>query len=383
MRPCSARTWIEISASALRANLMLAEHVAAPIRIIPTIKANAYGHGQTLVAEILKDTSVPFLAVDSFEEACEVQKAAPEKRVLILGYVPFDLLKDAVARGFSLVCSKEETLQGLANVATPEHPAKIHLEIETGLYRQGVDIEALDSLLTLLKRVGSHVILEGVCTHFSNVEDLEKENEYPALQEDRFARAIEIIETAGFSPEWRHIACSAAIWLRPMDGMSAARLGISLYGVWSSEMVREAVQKNHPKLKLEPVITWKTIIAELKMVKEGEPISYGRTERVSRHTKLAVLPIGYADGFDRRLSSVGEVLVRGVRCRVLGRVCMNMCMIDVTNVSNVCLEDEVTIFGKSGQEEASPEDWERFVPGMVAYEAVARLRQSIPRFLVE
>lgn len=362
---------------------MLAERASEPIHIIPTIKANAYGHGQTLVAGALKDTSVPFLAVDSFEEACEVQKAAPEKPVLILGYVPLDLLQEVVTHGFSLVCSKEETLNGLVGVATAEYPARIHLEIETGLYRQGADVETLEHLLACLKKSDSRVILEGVCTHFSNVEDLKKENEYPALQERRFARAIEIIEVAGFLPKWRHIACSAAIWLRSMDRMNAARLGISLYGIWSSEAVREAVQKSHPNLKIEPVITWKTIIVELKTITEGEPVGYGLTERVSRLTKLAVLPIGYADGFDRRLSSVGEVLVRGVRCRVLGRICMNMCMIDVTDVSEVCLEDEVIIFGKSRNEHMSPEDWERFAPGMIAYEAIARLRQSIPRFLVQ
>lgn len=383
MRPRFARTWIEISGSALRANLKQAEQVSKKMRIIPVMKANAYGHGQTLVAEALKDADVPFFAVDSLQEALSVQAVAPRVPLLILGYVSFDALEEVITRGFSFVCSKEETLNEAARFAAKERPARVHIEVETGLYRQGADANMLERLLLRAREWGDRVIVEGVCTHFSNAEDLQEDNGYPALQEERFAQAVKRVEAEGFAPTWRHIACSAAIWLRVSGVANAARLGISLYGLWSSSLVRDAMQKQHPDQRLEPVITWKTIIAEIKSVPQGEPVSYDLTERVTRPSVIAVLPVGYADGIDRRLSSCGEVLVQGKRCKILGRVCMNMCMIDVTNLPSVALEEEVVIFGTSGQDRITPEAWEQLVPGMIAYEAVAGLRQDIPRVLVD
>lgn len=383
MRPRFARTWIEVSASALRANLRRAEKASKKTRIIPVMKANAYGHGQTLVAEALKDAGVPFFAVDSLQEALHIREAAPQVSLLILGYVPLDALEEAIACGFSFVCSKEETLNGAARFATKERPARVHIEVETGLYRQGADANMLERLLLRAHEWGDRVIVEGVCTHFSNAEDLQEENGYPALQEERFAQAVKRVEAEGFAPAWRHIACSAAIWLRTSGVANAARLGISLYGLWSSSLVRDAMQKQYPDQRLEPVMTWKTIIAEIKSVPQGEPVSYDLTERVARPSVVAVLPVGYADGIDRRLSSCGEVLVQGQRCKILGRVCMNMCMIDATDLPSVALEEEVVIFGTSGQEQLAPEVWERLVPGMIAYEAIARLRQDIPRVLVD
>lgn len=142
------------------------------------------------------------------------------------------------------------------------------------------------------------------------------------------------------------------------------------------------MQAAHPDVVLEPALTWKTRIAERKTVPAGEPVGYGLSERMAKDAELAVLPIGYYDGLDRRLSGCGEVLIRGRRCRVVGRVCMNMCMIDVSDVPEAVLEEEVVLFGAQGIERITPEDWERLVPGLIAYEAIARLRAGIPRALV-
>jgi alanine racemase len=382
MQPSHEKTWIEISGSALRANLEFMQLHVSPSQVIPVIKANAYGHGLKLVPHALAEAEVPFFAVDSIEEAKTLRTLYPQLPILILGYIPQFSLEEALNLSFSFVCSKAETIASLKTLTSMERPAKIHLEIETGLHRQGANPRELEMMLQALEGTSDSIFVEGICTHFANAEEPAVMNQYPMLQEERFLMACERVAMAGYTPKWRHAACSAAAWLRSTSCFDAIRLGISLYGIWSSIEVREVMHERSPELKLRPVMTWKTIIAETKTVASGEPIGYGLTERVHRETRLAVLPIGYADGFDRRLSSVGQVLIGGKRCRVLGRVCMNMIMVDVTELESVKLEDEVVIFGIQANDRLTPEDWEVFAPGLIAYEAVARLRQDIPRLLV-
>ncbi len=382
MRPAAARSWVEVSAWALRENLRTVQEFAEPLEVIPVLKADAYGHGLALVMEALKGSEVPFFAVDSVEEAEALAAVLPQAPLLILGYVPRVSLRQAVQRGWSFVCSKAEMAQALADLPADLPPARIHLEVETGLYRQGADANELADLLRIIDRSPSRFHVEGISSHFANVEDVASENAYPAEQERRFFDALKQIEAAGHHPRWRHLACSAAAWVRPGNGFSALRLGISLYGIWSSSDVRAFMEARYPDIRLHPALTWKTLIAERKTVPAGASVGYGLSERVARETELAVLPIGYYDGFDRRLSQRGEVLVRGRRCRILGRVCMNMCMVDVTDVPEAALEEEVVIFGMQGDQRLGPDDWERWVPGLIAYEAVARLRAGLPRTLV-
>lgn len=376
-----AKTWIEVSASALRANVAAAARIADPAQVIPVVKANAYGHGLALVVRALAEERVPFFAVDSVEEARVIRDASPQSPVLLLGYIPQHQLEEVLESGWSFVCSKREMLSWVMKRATIDRPAKIHLEIETGLYRQGADQEELDAMLTLLESAGKRVVVEGICSHFASAEQVENQD-VTEQQEQLLREACAHVEARGYAPRWRHIACSAAIWLRAPGSWNAVRLGISLYGIWSSAGVAEVATQQHSALVLTPALTWKTIVAEVKSVPNGAAIGYGGTERVTRATRLAVLPIGYADGFDRRLSSRGEVLIRGARCRVVGRVCMNMCMVDVTDVPEARVEDEVVLYGSQGAERVSPQDTERQLANFIAYEAVARLRADIPRLLV-
>ncbi len=382
MRPEAARSWIEVSAAALRANLRTVQAFVDPLAVVPVLKADAYGHGLSLVAEALQGEPAPFFAVDSLEEARALAQHVIGARILILGYVPLEALAEAVTRGWSFVCSKTEMARALATLPASLPPARIHLEVETGLHRQGADPGTLAKVIGVIRAAPTRFLVEGVSSHFANVEDLSAQNAYPSLQEARFFEACAQVEAAGFAPRWRHLACSAAGWGRPGAGCTALRLGISLYGLWSTPDVRAYMRSAHPHVVLRPALAWKTLIAERKAVSVGEPIGYGLSERVRRDTELAVLPVGYYDGFDRRLSGCGEVLVRGRRCRILGRVCMNMCMVDVTDVPEAALEDEVVIFGAQGRDYLTAEDWERLVPGLIAYEAVARLRTGIPRALV-
>ena len=382
MQPTPEKTWIEISASALRQNFAAIQAHVSPAHIIPVIKANAYGHGIKLVSHALMGSPVLFFGVDSFEEARTLRTLHPTTPILILGYIPHAQLAEALDLSLSFVCSKVSTIEYLKELTSLERPARIHLEIETGLHRQGANPHELEAILNALEGTRDRIQVEGVCMHYANAEEPASMNQYPMLQEERFMLACERIEAAGHKPKWRHAACSAAAWLRPGATFDAIRFGISLYGIWSSLEVRETMHERIPNLTLQPVIAWKTMVAEIKTVQSGEPIGYGLTERVHRETKVVILPIGYADGFDRRLSSVGYVLIRGRRCRVLGRVCMNMTMVDATDLATVELEDQVVIFGAQGEGRIIPEDWERIIPGFIAYEAVAGLGRDIPRVLV-
>ncbi len=376
-----AKTWIEVSREALRANLLAAERVAGAGRVMPVVKANAYGHGLSCVVKALEACRVPFFAVDSVEEARVIRDVNTRLPVLLLGYIPRRQLREVIEAGWSFVCSKHEMLEWIGDIASPEHPAKIHLEVETGLYRQGADETELAHMLRHLEELRDRVVVEGVCSHFSSAENVEDQSSVER-QEACFWERCHQIEAAGHTPRWRHIACSAAIWLRTSERFDAVRLGISLYGIWSSAGVAEVAPQRHRSLELTSVLTWKTLVAELKTVPAGAAVGYNGTERMHRLTRLAVLPVGYADGFDRRLSSCGEVLVRGHRARVVGRVCMNMCMIDVTDIPEIQLEDEVVLYGLQNGARVSPEDTERRLTNFIAYEVVAQLQASIPRVLV-
>ncbi len=376
-----AKTWIEVSGEALRANLLAAESVAGAGRVMPVVKANAYGHGLSCVVKALETCPVPFFAVDSVEEARVIRDVNARLPVLLLGYIPRHQLREVVDAGWSFVCSKDEMLVWVGAVASPEHPAKVHLEVETGLYRQGADELELARMFSRLETLRDRVVVEGLCSHFASAENVEDQSS-AEQQEVRFWERCQQVEVAGHAPRWRHIACSAAIWLRTSERFDAVRLGISLYGIWSSAGVAELAPQRHRALALKPVLTWKTLVAELKTVPAGSAVGYNGTERMSRETRIAVLPVGYADGFDRRLSSCGEVLVRGQRARVVGRVCMNMCMVDVTDIPGVEIEDEVVLYGMQAGARVSPEDTERQLTNFIAYEAVAQLQASIPRVLV-
>ncbi len=372
---------MEIDAHALRQNFATAERLVGKGHVIPIVKANAYGHGLELVIEALAKENVPFYGVDSLEEAERIKRFDDDLPVLVLGYIPKDQLARALALEVSFVVSKSATLFEALRHAKTSRPARIHLEIETGLYRQGASRQELDEILALLKEAGERVRLEGVCTHFANAEDVSSDA-YVREQTARFEETVKRIQVRGFAPVWRHAACSAALWLHHSTHFDAVRFGISLYGIWSSQEVEREACLRDPSLALMPALTWKTNIAEVKRVVAGEPIGYGLTERVARDSMITVLPIGYADGFDRRLSSCGEVLVRGRKARVIGRICMNMCMLDVTDIPDVALEDEVVIFGEQLGMRIGPNDWEASVPSLITYEALARLRESIPRRLV-
>jgi alanine racemase len=373
------KTWLEISRSALAYNLRAIRRLAPESEIIPTIKANAYGHGWLNVARTLDKIGVQWFGIDSLEEAEALRQADFKQKILILGYVPLADLARAYRLNLSLTIYNIETIRALSHLASHSRPAKIHLKIETGLVRQGVRLNELPRFLSELKR-WRNIVLEGMSTHFANIEDTRSDS-FAKLQLERFKRAFALLERAGFHP-LRHCACSAAAILYPQTRLDLIRFGISLYGLWSSELTELGARLKKIPIKLKPVLSWKTKVAQIKKVPRGTPIGYGLTEVVKRPTIVAILPVGYADGYNRSLSNKGEVLICGKRCKVLGRICMNICMVDATAVKGIRLEDEVVLIGQQKKQKISADEL-AVKADTINYDLVARLNPLIARCLVK
>jgi len=375
------KTWLEVSASSLVNNYKVFERLVRPAAVMAVVKANAYGHGLAQTVGILeKRTDVAWYGVDNVDEGLLVRRLGVDKPVLLLGYTPLARIKEAVKAGLSLVVYNASSVREAARVATARHPAKLHLKVETGLNRQGVTIEELPAMLKLLRQ-GEHLWLEGVSTHYANIEDT-RDPSYALQQLKNFNAALEALQVQGFDPAWKHTACSAAALLFPQAHFNLIRLGISLYGLWSSSETRVSAAERGLKIKLQPALTWKTIVAQVKHVPRGAGVGYGLTERVTRDSKIAVIPVGYADGYDRGLSGQGQALIRGHRCRILGRVAMDMFMVDVTDVPQVKEEDEVVLIGEQGREAITVEELAAKI-GTVNYEVIARINPSLSRKIIK
>ncbi len=370
------KTWIEIDGAALSRNFRSLSRLAKPAKTMAVIKANAYGHGLLEAATVLDKAGAGWFGVDHVDEALRLRKAGFKQSILVLGYTPLDRLAEAVKRDISLVAYNLDTFRALAKLKGKK--ARVHVPVETGLTRQGIGEGELDLVLACLVQNRDRIVLEGVHTHFANIEDT-KSRAYADHQLSEYKKAIEKFEAYKLYPKFKHTASTAASILYSDTHFDLARTGIGLYGLWPSEDARGRAQH---RVKLDPVLSWKTMVAQVKSVKRGTPVSYGLTERVRRDSKVAVLPIGYADGFDRVANSKrGHVLIGGKRCKVLGRVCMNMTMVDVTDVSNVKAEDEVVLIGKQGKERITAEELAT-LGKTINYEIVTRINWDIPRRLI-
>ena len=222
--------------------------------------------------------------------------------------------------------------------------------------------------------------LAGVSTHFANIEDT-TDDSYSKLQLEIYKKVVMFIELRGFRDFIKHTACSAAAVLFPETYFDMIRLGIGLYGLWSSTETQVVAAEKNIKIQLKPVLTWKTRVAHIKTLPAGTPVSYGCTEKVSVATKVAVLPVGYYDGYDRGLSSLGNVIIKDKRCKIIGRICMNMCVVDVNHVENLKLEDEVILLGRGVSENVSAEEMAKKL-NTINYEVVTRINPVIKRFVV-
>ena len=372
------RTWIEIDTQALKNNYDEFRHLIAPkCLLMAVVKSNAYGHSLIDFSRAAENLGVDWLGVDSIVEAESLRKAGLHKSILVLGYTLQDRVENAPKNNISLTVADFPSLRNLKTVNRNGRKLKIHLKIDTGMHRQGFLVSEVPRVIKILKSGSLPVALEGVYTHFSSG----KNPAFPSATSDQikeFRKAIGLLESAGFKIPIKHAAATAGTILFPQSHFDLVRVGIGLQGLWPSKEVRGAFQR---KVKLQPVLAWKTIVCQIKNLPKGARIGYDLTEELNRDSKVAVLPIGYWHGFPRALSSIGKVLINSSEAKVLGRVSMDMVSVDVTDVEKIKIGDEVTLIGKNGKLEVSVDD----MAGMCStsnYEIVTRLNPLMKRILI-
>jgi len=374
------RTWVEISKNALLKNLgTFRKVVGGRVKLAAVVKANAYGHGLEEVSKIF-EKGVDFFAVDNLTEALKLRNLGITKSILVLGYTKENALKVALENDISLVVYDKNILTRIASLKYPKK-ARVHLKIETGLNRQGVKILKLLPLLKIIKKNERHILVEGAYTHFANVEDT-IDSSFAYRQFSDFKRALKLIRESGIKSKYFHCAASAATLLYADTHFNMVRIGISLYGLWPSKETKIAFNLKGGKVSLAPALSWKSIIAQVKKVKAGESVGYGRTWIAPRDSLIAVIPVGYSDGYDRGLSNNSRVLINEQYAPLVGRVAMNMIMADVTEIRSVKRENVVTLLGSErGTSITADELAERI--GTINYEIVARINPLIPRLVVD
>ena len=369
------RTWCEVETSALAWNIrQFRRHVGESVILAHTVKANPYGHGLRLAAQAFCQGGADWLSVDAVEEARALRQAGISTPIYILGYVPLAELEEAVSLEARLVVYNRETVARLRSLG---HPARVHLKIETGNSRQGVEGEAARALADEI-RLSPGLVLEGACSHFANIEDT-TDHAFARQQRRRFDEEVAALRARGHELPIRHLSNSAAALLWPDRSYEMVRLGIGGYGLWpSKEAMVAAHLAGRSDVELRPALSWKTRIAQVKWVPVGAYVGYGCTYMTTHKTRLAVLPVGYYDGYDRGLSNLAHVLIGGRRAPVRGRVCMNMTMVDITDIPDAQLEAEVVLMGRQASEQVSAEmlaEW----AGTINYEIVTRIAAHVPR----
>lgn len=375
--------WVEVSASALRQNVgEFRRRLGSKVKLGAVVKSNAYGHGMLEAAAIAREAGADWLCVNNVDEGAALRAAGHEAPVLVMGYVELARLGEVVEHGLRPVVYNPETVDRLeALAARAGRSVAVHVKVETGTHRQGVLERDIPSFAERIRR-SQHVVLEGMTTHFANIEDT-TDHGMAESQIAVFDRVQEVLTAAAGPVPIRHAACSAAALLFTRTHLELARIGISLYGLWpSKETYVSLLERGKPALDLRPVLSWKTRVAQVKDVPEGAYVGYGCTWRAGRNSRIAVLPVGYFEGYDRGLSGIAHALVRGRRAPVRGRVCMNMCMVDVTDIPGVSVEDEVVLLGAQGDERIPAEQLASWC-GTISYEVVSRIHPGLPRQVVE
>ena len=372
----SSLVWVELDAGGPEANLRQLRAGSAPgVLACAVVKSNAYGHGVAQMVSLLP--SADWFAVNSLEEGLELRGLGVTRPIVVLGHVPLAGLASAVEADLSLTVYNSESIHALARLAHLPRPARLHIKVETGTGRQGVLMEDLETFVGLVKAV-PHAVLEGLSTHFANIEDT-LNHSYAEDQLARFTAALRLVEGLAGRPPIVHAACTAAAFLFPQTHFTMLRAGIGLYGLWPSrETYLSARERGGPLPSLTPVLSWKTRLVQVKSLPEGSFVGYGCSYRTTRRTTVGVLPVGYSDGYDRALGNRAHVLVRGRRAPVIGRICMNLTMVDLTDVPGPRLEEEVVLLGPSGEERITAETMAEWA-GTINYEVVARISPLLPR----
>lgn len=370
MQSYQRRTWAEIDLDALENNYrVLRERISPSTKLCCVVKADGYGHGAVELSKLYERLGADWLAVSNVEEALQLREAGIGTRILVLGYTPpkaaaflakYNVSQCVMSLEYGEELAREAQIAGVR--------VRIHVKLDTGMGRIGFSCKAceenpaskemqmrsINEICELSRADG--LVPEGIFTHFACADEGDEGDEYTRDQLKSFNEVVKALEARGVSFGIRHASASSAIIDHPEAELDMVRAGIALYGISPSDSIRGDTSSLIPAMKL------KTVVLQTKPLLEGEYVSYGRTYQAERDLTVATLPIGYADGFLRRNSKIGtELEIKGKRARLIGRVCMDQCVIDISDVEGVHVGDEVTVFG-----------------GKITVEELARLNRTIP-----
>jgi alanine racemase len=366
-------TWIEVDLNAIGSNTRHIKSLVGPdTRVLVALKADAYGHGALKVARTVLQNGASMVGVATVTEAIPLRDANITAPILVFGYVPRWQMREAVRLSVSVTLYSREEAQALSYAAlTLNKTVKVHVKVDTGMSRLGIRFEQLDEILALVRDVNElpGLELEGLYMHFAQSDNADQT--HARLQLERFQGVLATLEEQGLRPPIVHAANSGAIITLPEAHFDMVRPGIAVYGLDPSSDVPLPEG-------FRPALSFKTQVSQVKWIPAGEGISYGSTYITEHPTCIAVLPVGYADGFRRAPYHWGSVLIHGQEAPLLGRVCMDQCMVDVTHIPDVHMDDEVVLIGRQGEAILSAEMVAERL-GTSNYEVVAEILARVPR----
>lgn len=375
MQKQTATTWVEIDSQAFEHNLASYKKIIGKAFLAPVIKSNAYGHGIELIAKICDQSEfVEILCVVSVNEALFLRDIGIQKPILVLS-IPVGNLQEAIAKNISLIAYDREKIFELNNLAKSLNTsAKIHLKVDTGLSRMGLNSENTLNLIEEIRKL-PFISIQGIFSHLAKAESLDQT--FTNNQIKQFNFLLQQLDKMDVEIPLKHATCSAAATANAESHYNVVRTGLGLYGLWPSEENKQVTQERFPGFTLKPVLTWKTKIIQIKEIPAGSHIGYDCTHQVQETSKIAIIPIGYWDGFDRKLSNRGKVMINNQIAPVIGRIAMNLTTIDITNL-NVSINDEVILIGD--YPEVTADDFARRCD-TINYEVVTRINPLLPRII--
>ena len=378
MKPYLKRAWAEISLPKLRNNVEIIRSLNSEgTEIMAVVKADAYGHGDEHIVRCLAEQcGIRYFAVSNLDEAIAVRGFAPKAEILILGYTPPEYAHEIAM--YDIIQGVVSTEYALELVKNSNEPIRCHIKIDTGMGRIGLKHDTpeqcADEIEAMMKI--NRLSVEGIYTHFAVADSDSPDNiAYTDRQEKFITDTYDVLVSRGIKLRHLHFMNSAATCYRNSPRSTLSRAGIILYGL-------------HPDVSLdipqglEPLMELKAVISHVKTVKKGDCISYGRTFVADREMRIATVTIGYADGYSRLLSSKGEILVHGRRCKIVGRVCMDQLMMDVSDVPEAKSGDIVTLIGTDGNDRITADDLAQ-IYGTIGYEVVCGISKRVPRIYID
>lgn len=365
---------VTLSESALVNNYEFFKKLHLRSEVCPVLKSNAYGHGLVEIARMCEKFNPPYIVVDSFYEALELKKAAIKTPFLVIGYTHPKNYRYMKFNNITVSVVDNDSIEALGKL---NKRVKIHLKVDTGMHRQGIPHEKIGESLNLIKKY-KKLEFEGIFTHLADADN-PKSNVFTRLQVEIFKKVLKKVEQKGFQPKWRHISATAGAGKVFAKEFNMIRLGLGLYGESSLDN-RDKCYNKCSFDKLKPVLKANSTIIDIKTLKEGDCVSYGCAFIAKKPITIGVIPFGYYEGIDRRLTNKGFVYYKNKPCRIIGTVCMNLTMIDLSNVKNPKKWDSVEVIGVDRSKKNTAK-WMATQCGTITYVIWTHIAPTIRRIL--